>query len=537
MREIKRLLAVQIAENDSEPDTIFFADELDALHRLAHNLAGSGATYGYARLSELAHEVEDIIQQLIDAKALPQPDQLATVESFIDSMETAVHDDEKTLTPEPSAHLLTAHSPWDGSGQRVIYLIEDDNDLAEDLALQVGHFGYTVRIFNNTTALRDAIGKEPPAAIIADVILPEGANASFEAAKDIHLVTDGRVPILFLSARSDMEARLQAVRAGGHAYFTKPVDIGDIIDKLDTLTAHEAPSPYRILIVDDEGSLASFYAWTLQQAGMSTMVVTDPMEIMQTLVDFRPDLILMDVYMPTCTGLEMAKVIRQQEDYVSIPIVFLSAETDIEKQLAAMNSGGDDFLTKPIQPDHLISSVSTRAQRSRTLRSFMIRDSLTGLLNHTTTKEQLSIEVMRARRASGKVSFAMIDIDSFKSVNDRFGHLIGDRVIKSLARLLQQRLRKTDIIGRYGGEEFAAILSNTDGETALKVLDEIRVGFSQIHHRTRDFDFNVTFSCGIAEFPDFPDPARLGDAADKALYSAKRAGRNQVILAQKTGVL
>jgi diguanylate cyclase (GGDEF)-like protein len=305
-----------------------------------------------------------------------------------------------------------------------------------------------------------------------------------------------------------------------------------LVDSLDTLTAHEAPEPYRILIVDDEPELAQFYEWTLQGAGMQTHAVSDPLKVMEPLTDFRPDLILMDVYMPLYSGLELAMAIRQQQDYVGIPIVFLSGETNVDKQLSAMNIGGDDFLTKPIRPDHLVSAVAARARRSRALRSFMIRDSLTGLLNHTTTKEQIEIEVARARRSHEPLAFAMLDIDRFKSINDTYGHLVGDRVIKNLARLLQQRLRSTDVIGRYGGEEFAVLLTGADSATAFRVLDEIRSGFAALKQQSAGAEFTATLSGGIATFPHFDAGAQLTDAADKALYAAKNGGRNKILLSE-----
>jgi CheY-like chemotaxis protein len=155
--------------------------------------------------------------------------------------------------------------------------------------------------------------------------------------------------------------------------------------------------------------------------------------------------------MVACDGFELATVIRQQEEFVGISIVFLSAESNIGRQLFALRLGGDDFLIKPIEPDHLVSVVTSRVERSRVLRSFMVRDSLTGLLNHTAIKEQLEIQLARTRRLNGKLSFAMLDIDHFKTVNDTYGHSVGDRVLKSLSRLLQQRLRETDIVGRAGG--------------------------------------------------------------------------------------
>jgi diguanylate cyclase (GGDEF)-like protein len=129
------------------------------------------------------------------------------------------------------------------------------------------------------------------------------------------------------------------------------------------------------------------------------------------------------------------------------------------------------------------------------------------------------------------LSFAMIDIDYFKQVNDSYGHPVGDRVIKSLSRLLKQRLRTSDLVGRYGGEEFAVVLVDADGVTAMKVLDNIRDDFSQLRHLAEEKEFTVTFSCGIADVSQFPDATKLSDAADKALYKAKHAGRNRVMLA------
>jgi len=270
----------------------------------------------------------------------------------------------------------------------------------------------------------------------------------------------------------------------------------------------------------------------LEQAGMLVSSVSDPMKIMGTLLEFDPDLILMDIYMPECDGIELAKVIRQLGGFVGIPIVYLSAEKDFDRQFDAISFGGDDFLVKPIEPQHLVSAVVSRIERMRLLRSFMVRDSLTGLLNHTSIKDQLSREVARAHRLKTPLAFAMIDIDFFKKVNDSYGHSAGDRVIKSLSRLLKQRLRETDIVGRYGGEEFAVILTGTDGPAAVKVLDSIRDAFSRLIHLSEDKEFSVNLSCGVADISHFEDEITIGEAADKALYQAKQAGRNQVVLAQ-----
>jgi len=126
----------------------------------------------------------------------------------------------------------------------------------------------------------------------------------------------------------------------------------------------------------------------------------------------------------------------------------------------------------------------------------------------------------------------MIDIDNFKRVNDSYGHMVGDRVIKSLARLLQQRLRKCDRIGRYGGEEFAVVLPNCDLDSAVNILEKIRTDFSELHYLYKGKEFSVTFSAGIAGFPDYESADLINQTADEALYKAKRDGRNRVVVAR-----
>ena len=306
-----------------------------------------------------------------------------------------------------------------------------------------------------------------------------------------------------------------------------------LVDSLDGLTVRIPPEPYRILIIEDDAGLASYYASTLEQAGMNTVNLLDPLAVMAPLEDFRPDLVLVDLYMPQCSGLELASVIRQQPAYISVPLVFLSTETNLKHHMTALHMGGDDFLTKPIAAEHLVASVTARVQRARNLRTLMVRDSLTGLLNHTTTLEQLNQAVARGHRQNEALSFVMIDIDHFKSVNDTYGHPTGDRVLKNLARLLQQRLRQTDIIGRYGGEEFAVILIGTAEEQARMVMDEVRVQFSAVRQQSDQEEFGVTLSCGIAGLADGDDASAINDAADKALYMAKDTGRNRVVLAER----
>jgi diguanylate cyclase (GGDEF)-like protein len=501
---------------------------LRTLHRMVHSLTGSGATFGFVALSDKARALERILKGMVESDAGTVISERGVIETALAELETAIASAGSGGLASASANsaLYAARQTHIPVDSRLIFFLEDDLLTAKELKLQLGHFGYMVRVFSRIKGVEEAILENLPALVIIDINLPDGNGAeAFIAMMKVHKWS---VPLIFISAQMDFQARLAAVRANGIAFFSKPVDIGALVDRLDAVTSARGSTDYKILIVDDSTAVAEYHAGLLREAGMLVNTLSDPTRAMEVLTDFNPDMILMDVYMPECSGLELAAVLRQQDVYLSLPIVFLSSETDISKQLSALGLGGDDFLTKPIDPQRLVSTVMARADRARAMRGFMVHDSLTGLLNHTAIKDALDREIANATRHKTSLSVALIDIDHFKKINDAHGHQAGDRVLKSIARLLQQRLRKVDYIGRYGGEEFAVILPNTDGETSLRVLNTLRGAFASISHQAGDGLFSCTFSGGVAVFTQGMDAQALIKQADVALYRAKDGGRNRI---------
>ncbi len=413
---------------------------------------------------------------------------------------------------------------------KLIYLVDDDLMQIKMLASQISYFGYTIQSFVTIQEMKDALLQALPAAILMDIAFPESEMAGVDVITGLYRSIPLHPPVFFISGNHEMSARIQAVRAGGDAYFVKPINISSVIDALDRMVLGEDREPYRVLIVDDSILQAKASGAILRKAGMEVTIVTDPFQVETALEESNAELILLDMYMPDCTGMELAKVIRQTDLYLSIPIVFLSSESDRDKQLEAVGLGGDDFLVKPIEPRHLVSATSSRIERYRQLRSMMYRDSLTGLLNHATLKDRLEKEINRASRQStnNDIAFAMIDLDRFKSINDHYGHPAGDRVLKSLSQMLSRRLRTSDIVGRYGGEEFGVVFPDTTAVSASLLMDELRENFSKICHRSGDAEFSVTFSCGVASYPQDKTLEALCNNADQALYAAKRKGRNRV---------
>lgn len=405
---------------------------------------------------------------------------------------------------------------------------EDDESLLEQLA----GFGFIVTPVETKRALVGLLAEAKPGFVLLahGWMAPDGGLADAIAA--VAAVAEVERPnLVMMGDDASLAARLEAVRAGARAYLIRPLNPVDIVDRLEQMLEDRDQHAFRVLIVDDEEVQTKFYQAVLEQAGIRVLSLNQPMQIMAALTDFRPELLMIDLYMPDVHGHELAAAIRQDPAHVSIPIVFLSSETDREKQHLAMRVGGDDFLTKPIKAEHLVAAVRNRARRFRELRSLMLRDSLTGLLNQASTRDHLSVELSRMRRSDQPLAFAMIDIDHFKAVNDTHGHPTGDRVIRALANLLKQRLRSTDVIGRFGGEEFAVALAGTPPDAAFTVMEEIRRTFEAIEHRGEGVSFRCTFSCGISCFPAHARLDDLVEAADRALYTAKDKGRNRVAMA------
>ncbi len=502
--------------------------DLTLFHRLCHSLAGNAGTFGFLDLSECARALEE---NLVDKAPL------ALVRGSMENLREAA-----LRAARFSPHLSSQNEfplRQDSHEGPLVLVVEDDEFFARDLILQLEGYGYRVEYCKSLEALSAALDREMPAALIMDVMHPEGdlAGPSFLAA----LARERRPlpPILFMSVRDDLSARLEAIRAGGLGYFTKPLEMSQLIARLEVLVGYRGPEPYRILMVEDSATESTHYAHVLRKSGMQVNVVGNPLQVMNPLVTERPDLILMDLYMPGCSGIELATVIRQQDAFMGIPIVFLSSETDTDRQMRGLSLGGDDFLEKPISPEHLVASLAARVTRARILRANMNRDSLTGLLNHANFKYQLKLELSRAARRQGRLALAILDIDQLKTVNDTYGHPVGDRVIRSLARHLQQHLRETDILGRLGGDEFGAILLDSDEEGAFNRLESIREAFATLHFRGLEplvaaKPFDLSFSGGISGFPGLvnvgADSEALLQMADQALLEAKRLGKNRIYI-------
>lgn len=502
------------------------ATNLAELRAQLHKLAGSAGTFGFTDLGTEARALELLATHCMDNNVLNAADRLQLL-AGIQALPT------RLLQPDPVA---SASSPVvalpTSAGARCIAIVEPNGELLQSIRDTLESFGYQTRGCSNTAALQAICAEQIPDALVVDMSLPYW-NAEWEAAiARLQSQLPEPLPLIAICAQDGFAAQLQAVRAGAQGFFTHPVDLPGLENRLEGCFSLQQSEPFRVLVVDDDLQLAERFAAVLASFGMLVEVIDEPAQILQQMQRFQPEVVLMDVNMPGYSGPELAQVIRLNDEWLRVPIVYLSAETDLQRQMAALIKAGDDFITKPISNSALLTAVYSRAQRARRLSQALARDSLTGLLKHADIKEQLELEVERALRSGQPVSVAMIDIDRFKDVNDNYGHAVGDNVIRGMANLLRQRLRKIDRLGRYGGEEFVAVLPNCPPEDAWRILDSIRQDFSALPFSCGATLFHCSFSAGISasQAPDWPASGLL-ESADRMLYRAKHEGRNRVIMA------
>ena len=308
----------------------------------------------------------------------------------------------------------------------------------------------------------------------------------------------------------------------------------------------------RVLIVEDSRTQAEWLAAVLSRDGYQVAMAADGREAIRRVRTDPPDLVLLDMILPDMDGLEVLRVLKARSEDQFIPVILLSVKSDLDSRVTGLRIGADDFLAKPFADAEILARAAAmlrikslqdqlRAAKAQ-LEKLSVTDGLTGLYNHRHFEERLADEFRRSQRYSDPVSLMMIDLDHFKSVNDRYGHPVGDRVLRGTAELIRSSIRDPDICARYGGEEFAVILPKTHVQGALAVGERIVRALRAKAYPLevadpatgRPAELRITGSLGIAFYPskDVTTAELLVKHADEALYRAKREGRDTICLYQ-----
>jgi diguanylate cyclase (GGDEF)-like protein len=290
-----------------------------------------------------------------------------------------------------------------------------------------------------------------------------------------------------------------------------------------------------ILIVDDTVKNLQLLGSVLKAENYKIALATNGNQAVMIANDINPDLILLDVMMPELNGFETCKKLKSIHKTSEIPVIFLTAKVETEDIIEGFKVGAVDYVTKPFNTYELKARVKTHVelkiskdlleQKNVILKKLSITDGLTGLFNHRYTTDALSKLVEENNRYREPLSISMLDIDNFKKVNDEYGHLFGDEVLVKISNSIEGSLRKTDMVGRYGGEEFLVLFAHTGLKGAVESVGRIIKSVENLKWEKENF--KITVSAGVCEKTD-EDISTLIKKADDLLYIAKKNGKNRV---------
>jgi diguanylate cyclase (GGDEF)-like protein len=292
-----------------------------------------------------------------------------------------------------------------------------------------------------------------------------------------------------------------------------------------------------VLVVEDDAGIRALYREVLRMRGHKTVEVERGDEALMEARACSPDVVVLDLGLPGLDGLGVLAQLKSDPELRTVPVIVSTAWDDTATVTQALDGGAHDYVRKPFIPDELAARVEA-AMRLKAERDALTADAscdpLTGLPNRRNLTTELEREHALARRGRPVFSVLLLDVDHFKAVNDDRGHQAGDSVLTVIAERLRHRARTSDVVGRWGGEEFLIVAADTNGEGAVALAEDLRRAISSTPIEIDGGAVSITASVGVAAWERETVEELLG-RADHALYEAKSAGRDRVVSAPRLG--
>jgi diguanylate cyclase (GGDEF)-like protein len=481
--------------------------------QIAHSLAGSLGTFGFAAGSQLARKLEQGLQQHSQQTTTSATHLLQLVILLRQAIEHS---------PTEMLPLIPAPEP------PLLLIIDPDRGLAEELAKEAQNWGLKAMIALDLKTAWEHLYHQHPNVILLDLAIAS-STAGRALLTELHQGKPA-VPVVVFTAESSLTQRIEVLRQGGQVFLQKPVPPAQVLEKVNQVLQHTALAEAQIMIVDDDPQMLTIIKTLLEPWGLRVTALADPRQFWETLEICHPDLLILDIDMPYLNGIELCQVVRHDARWNSLPILFITAHTEPGLVNQVFTAGADDFVYKPIVGPELINRILNRLERIKLLRQMAETDPLTLVANRHKSTQDLEEFLRLANRHHQPMCMAILDLDHFKQINDRYGHAMGDAVLRHMGHLLRQSFRREDVVARWGGEEFVVGLYGVARADSIDRLTHLLKKLQHHQFGLPEQSFQVTFSAGVAEFPqDGNDILTLYRAADAMLYRAKQAGRARVL--------
>jgi len=416
-----------------------------------------------------------------------------------------------------------------------LLIVDESSDLASRIAVQAEPQGLRVEIQTSLTQARQLLQSERPDVALIDLPFSNGSDEGLALLEELDR-RDSPTAVIFMAERDTFFDRMQAANLGGRGFIPKSFPPAEIVRSVTRLLTESRSSESRILVIDDDPETLADLTALLEPRGIALTTLTDPLRFWAVLEYAVPDLLLLDFDLPRWSGVELCKVVRSDTRWSTLPVVFLTAGSDSDTVQRVFDAGADDYVTKPIVGSELVTKVANRLRRVQLYRNRAEVDPLTGVANRLKGTESLDRLLRLAGRQRQEMSLAILDLDDFKQINDRFGHGAGDDALRRLGSLLIRTFRSEDVVARWGGEEFVVGMYGMPRPAGVQRLEEVlRALHDETPPKMRGDNTLLSFSAGVAQYPDDgSDLEALYEAADRAQYAAKAAGKNRVLPAGAT---
>jgi PleD family two-component response regulator/EAL domain-containing protein (putative c-di-GMP-specific phosphodiesterase class I) len=427
--------------------------------------------------------------------------------------------------------------------RKMAYHLSRGEPPAAEIDTYLAEQGYDLNTFDGTDELKELLVALPPHLVVVDAAFEIALDEIGALVKRARAEVSERIWFVALSNDAELPKRLRAVRAGCDAFIALPAKPDDVLARIGELIETERTNPYRIMIVEDDRSQTIFAESILRKAGMETLAITEGLSALDELDRFRPELILMDLYMPDVDGMELTALIREREAFISTPIVFLSGEHDADKHFEALNAGGDDFLSKPIRPKHLISAVTNRVRRARQMSSRQQPVSVavaTPAPDGTIAREALlqrlaeclAMEDARSR-AGGLVAF---ELEDAAALHTRLGEGRSERLLAEIASFIAGHAGVHDMVARDGNGRFLLLNSDRDATQLETYATNVRDRLARETFAAAEGAARLLLDAGVAPFQrSVGDALAMLEAAKAAVAKARAEGKHGVFVVHDEG--
>ena len=436
-----------------------------------------------------------------------RPIETITTPLFINSRRSGLSSSTGAPVSAPPALWLTAQEPM--------------RDLGRKLE-QRG--GFQTQFFANLSKVRTLLEQsEKPAALIVDLDYAADQQTTFREIMELRSLLTPDIPLFFLADRGDITARIEAVRAGGAGYFTKPVDIPMLLEALDERVLK--PLSQRVLIVDDQLPATREIARWLETRGMATQVLAQPLQVLPVLRHFQPNLLILSLDLKDLDGLSLAQAIRQHELFRELPVVLMSAQPETVQRLSATNLSGEALLGNPPNPELLSTAVAKRLRQGRGLHykfsQLSHRDTVSGLYNRPYFLAYLERALVATYANAQSTAIMLITLDNLRSLESH-DVAAADDVVEQAAKRLQTTLGTDAITARFSDAVFTVLLGFTGQEALPATAQAVQTALETDPYRLNNGDFELRASIGISiAGPALREAAVLIQQADLACGMAR----------------